>query len=54
MKTKLTVAIAFLIVLPFLTACSSVPGYHDTMQGVQEHVDRIRHINAKVQQGQLP
>lgn len=54
MKSNLILAIAFLLVLPFLTACSSVPGYHDTMQGVQERVDYIRNANAKIQQGQLP
>ena len=54
MKDKLVLIIVFLAVFPFLTACSSVPGYHETMQGVQERVDYIRNANAKIQQGQLP
>ena len=54
MKDKLVLITVFLAVLPFLTACSSVPGYHDTMQGVQEKVDYIRNANNKIEQGQLP
>jgi hypothetical protein len=54
MKHNIILAIVFLAVLPFLTACSSVPGYHETMQGVQDHVDYIRNANAKIEQGQLP
>jgi len=54
MRDKIILAIVFLAVFPFLTACSSVPGYHDVMQGVQDHVDYIRNANAKIEQGQLP
>ena len=54
MRDKIILAVVFLIVFPFLTACSSVPGYHETMQGVQEKVDYIRNANAKIEQGQLP
>lgn len=54
MKDNIVLIIVFLAVFPFLTACSSVPGYHDTMQAVQERVDYIRNANNKIEQGQLP
>lgn len=54
MKDKIILIIAFLVISQFMVACSTVPGYHDTMQGLQEHVDYIRNANAKIEQGQLP
>ena len=53
MRDKIIIAVVFLAVLPFLTACQST-GYHETMQGVQDRVDWIRNANAKIEQGQLP
>jgi len=53
MRDKIIIAVVFLAVLPFLTACAGT-GYHETMQGVQDHVDYIRNANAKIEQGQLP